>query len=63
MGAPQAMIGWVLGAVIAISDGMVWAELGAAMPGSGGPYNYLQEAYGPKRWGRLMSFSSSGRRF
>lgn len=56
MGGPQAMIGWVLGAVIAISDGMVWAELGAAMPGSGGPYRYLQEAYGPKRWGRLMSF-------
>ena len=35
---------------------MVWAELGAAMPGSGGPYRYLSEAYGPKSLGRLMSF-------
>lgn len=56
MGGPQAMIGWVLGAIIAISDGLVWAELGAAMPGSGGPYRYLQEAYNPKRLGRMMSF-------
>jgi amino acid transporter len=35
---------------------MVWAELGAAMPGTGGPYHYLSEAYGPRRAGRLMSF-------
>ena len=34
MGGPQAMIGWILGAVISICDGLVWAELGAAMPGS-----------------------------
>jgi amino acid transporter len=56
MGGPQAMIGWVLGAVISICDGLVWAELGAAMPGSGGSYHYLQQAYGPRRLGRLMSF-------
>lgn len=56
MGGPQAMIGWVLGALIAFCDGLVWAELGAAMPGAGGPYLYLQEAYGPKSLGRLMSF-------
>lgn len=56
MGGPQAMLGWVLGALIATCDGMVWAELGAAMPGAGGPYLYLQEAYGPKGLGRLMSF-------
>src|SRR3954470_3051188 len=53
---PQAMLGWVLGAIVALSDGMVWAELGAAMPGAGGPYRYLSEAYGPKGLGRLMSF-------
>ena len=41
MGGPQAMLGWVLGAVLAICDGLVWAELGAAMPGSGGSYRYL----------------------
>jgi amino acid transporter len=32
--------------VIIIADGMVWAELGAAMPGSGGSYLYLREGYG-----------------
>ena len=56
MGGPQAMLGWVLGAVLAICDGLVWAELGAAMPGSGGSYRYLQEIYGPKKLGRLVSF-------
>jgi amino acid transporter len=56
MNGPQAMLGWVLGAIVAICDGLVWAELGAAMPGTGGPYRYLSEAYGPKRLGRLMSF-------
>jgi amino acid transporter len=56
MGGPQAMIGWVLGAIIALCDGMVRPELGAAMPGSGGSYQYLQQAYGPQGLGRLMSF-------
>lgn len=56
MNGPQAMLGWLLGALVALCDGMVWAELGAAMPGTGGPYHYLSEAYGPKRLGRLMSF-------
>ena len=53
---PQAILGWILGALVAICDGMVWAELGAAMPGTGGPYRYLSEAFGPNRMGRLMSF-------
>jgi len=56
MGGPQAMLGWVLGAVLAICDGQVWAELGAAMPGSGGSYRYLKEIYGPQKLGRLISF-------
>jgi amino acid transporter len=56
MNGPQAMLGWLIGAAIALCDGMVWAELGAAMPGTGGPYRYLSEAYGPKRLGRMMSF-------
>ena len=56
MNGPQAMLGWLLGALVAICDGLVWAELGAAMPGTGGPYRYLSEAFGPKRLGRLMSF-------
>jgi amino acid transporter len=53
---PQAILGWILGAIVALCDGMVWAELGAAMPGTGGPYQYLSEAYGPNSLGRLMSF-------
>ncbi|HJT69203.1 MAG TPA: APC family permease [Terriglobales bacterium] len=56
MGGPQAMLGWILGAILATCDGLVWAELGAAMPGSGGSYQYLREIYGPKRLGKLVSF-------
>jgi APA family basic amino acid/polyamine antiporter len=56
MGGPQAMLGWILGAVLAVCDGLVWAELGAAMPGSGGSYRYLKEIYGPQRLGRAISF-------
>ncbi|MGH9968790.1 MAG: APC family permease [Pyrinomonadaceae bacterium] len=56
LGGPQAMLGWIVAVVIAIADGMVWSELGAAMPGSGGTYVYLREAYGRERFGRLMSF-------
>src|SRR5947208_6708231 len=56
MGGPQAMVGWILGAGLAICDGLVWAELGAAMPGSGGSYRYLKEIYGPQKLGRLISF-------
>ena len=56
MGGPQAMLGWVLGAVLCLCDGMVWAELGSSLPRSGGPYHYLLQAFGPKRWGGLLSF-------
>jgi APA family basic amino acid/polyamine antiporter len=56
MGGPQAMLGWIFGAVLAVCDGLVWAELGAAMPGSGGSYRYLKEIYGPQKLGRLISF-------
>jgi len=56
MGGPQAMLGWIFGALLVICDGLVWAELGASMPKSGGPYNYLKEIYGANKLGRLMSF-------
>jgi basic amino acid/polyamine antiporter, APA family len=56
MHGPQAIAGWVFGAVLVICDGLVWSELGAAMPGSGGSYLYLNEIYGRGRLGRLMSF-------
>jgi amino acid transporter len=55
-GGPQAMWGWVLGAVVAVCDGLVWTELGVALPASGGPYVYMREAFGPKTFGRLASF-------
>ena len=56
MEGPHAMLGWLLGAALAVCDGLVWAELGAAMPGAGGSYVYLREAYGPKKMGQMMSF-------
>src|SRR2546421_11293005 len=56
MGGPQALIAWLAGALLATLDGFVWSELGAAMPRAGGTYVFLREAYGPDRWGRLMSF-------
>jgi len=56
MGGPQCLLAWVAGALLALVDGCVWAELGAAMPLAGGSYVFLREAYGPRRWGRLMCF-------
>jgi amino acid transporter len=47
---------WVLGAVIAVADGLVWAELGAAFPRAGGSYAFLREIYGPERAGNWLSF-------
>ncbi len=56
MGGPQAMLGWVAGALLATCDGLVTAELSSAMPGSGGTYRFLREIYGPGRLGKLVSF-------
>ena len=56
MGGPQAIFGWVLGALIAMCDGLVWAELGAAMPEAGGSYAFLREIYGRDGAGRMISF-------
>ncbi len=56
MGGPQCLLAWAVGAIVALIDACVWAELGAAMPEAGGSYVYLREAYGPAKWGRLLSF-------
>jgi APA family basic amino acid/polyamine antiporter len=56
MGGPQCMLGWVLGTMLAICDGLIWSELAAAMPGSGGTYLYLREALRHTRVGRLLPF-------
>src|SRR5579864_9390367 len=54
-GGPQAIIGWIVGALLALSDGLIWAELGAAMPGAGGSYLFLREAF-QYRSGKLLPF-------
>ena len=54
LGGPQALAGWLLALVIVMADGLVWSELGAMMPGSGGTYRYLRDGFG--RGGRLMAF-------
>lgn len=56
MGGGRALLAWILAALLAISDGLVTAELSAELPKAGGSYAFLREAYGPERWGRLVSF-------
>src|ERR687887_1597112 len=56
LGGPQAMLGWAIALTIVLCDGMVWSELGAALPGSGGSFGYLQHGYGAATVGRLMGF-------
>jgi len=55
MGGPQAMLGWIFGALLALCDGLVWAELGAAMPEAGGTYRFLRTIY-PGGFGRFLAF-------
>jgi amino acid transporter len=47
---------WIAGAIISLTDAMIWSELGAAYPLAGGSYNFLKEAYGKNGMGRMMSF-------
>ena len=58
MHGPQALIAWVIAAVLVICDGLIWSELGAALPGSGGTYHFLREIFGKQnsRWARLLPF-------
>jgi len=53
---PLSLIGWIAGAVLALCDGLVWAELGSRYPGSGGTYGYLRAVFGPRKLGALLSF-------
>src|SRR5207248_3990494 len=53
---PYALCGWIAAGALILVDGLIWSELGAAMPGSGGSYHYLLECYGRDRWGRLFAF-------
>jgi len=56
MGGAASLLAWTAGGALALADGCIWAELGAAMPQAGGSYVYLRQTYGPERWGRLISF-------
>jgi amino acid transporter len=58
MPGPQVVWAWVLGGVLVLCDGLVWSELGAALPGSGGSYHFLKDIYGrlDPTWGRLIPF-------
>ncbi|MDQ2834742.1 MAG: amino acid permease [Acidobacteriota bacterium] len=52
----KVLLAWILGAAISLCDGLVWAELGSAMPYSGGPYFYLRHAFGVQTYGKAASF-------
>lgn len=56
MNGPYFLYAWLAGALLSFIDATVWSELGAAFPKAGGSYNFLKEAYGPNKAGKLMSF-------
>jgi len=56
MGGPQAILGWILGALLSLCDGCIWSEFGTAYPEAGGSYAYLKNAYGKEKLGRTFSF-------
>src|SRR6187551_1096284 len=56
MNGPHVIYAWIAGLALALADGLVYAQLGAALPGSGGGYLYLREAFKPFGLGGLMAF-------
>ncbi|HEY6377308.1 MAG TPA: amino acid permease, partial [Edaphobacter sp.] len=56
MGGPQALLGWLMGALLSLCDGLIWSELGTAYPEAGGSYAYLKHLYGERKLGRAFSF-------
>ncbi len=56
MNGPHVIYAWMAGLLLALADGLVYAQLGAALPGSGGGYLYLREAFKPFGLGSLMAF-------
>jgi APA family basic amino acid/polyamine antiporter len=51
-------LAWSLGALLAMSGALAYAELGAAYPEAGGNYVFLRESYG-RLWGFLYGWSAS----
>src|SRR5215213_7168480 len=56
LGGPHSLLGWLVALAITLPDALIWSELGAALPGSGGTYRWLREGFGVRSWGRLMAF-------
>jgi amino acid transporter len=56
LGGSVSAAAWLVGALIALCDGLVWAELASRFPRSGGTYAYLREAFGARGAGRLLAF-------
>src|SRR5688500_4545559 len=56
MYGPHALIAWVIAAVLVLCDGLIWSELGAALPGSGGTYHFLREIFGRYSWAQILPF-------
>lgn len=55
LNGPLCLLAWLLGALLAYTDGMVWAEMGAKWPEAGGSYVFLQKLFGG-RLGKMMAF-------
>jgi APA family basic amino acid/polyamine antiporter len=53
---PLVFLVWVVGGALSLAGALTYAELAAAMPGAGGEYVYLTEAYGPL-WGFMYSWT------
>ena len=56
---------WTLGGFIAMCGAFIWAELATRLPGTGGQYLYLREAYHPSvafvyGWGLLLVTQTGG---
>src|SRR5256886_4886572 len=56
---------WTLGGFIAMCGAFIWAELATRLPGTGGQYLYLREAYHPAvafvyGWGLLLVTQTGG---
>src|SRR5437899_908273 len=56
--ARLVLTAWIIGGLIVLCGAFCYGELGAAFPGAGGPYVYLNRGLGPL-WGFLFGWMSS----
>ena len=54
----MALLAWVLGGIITMASGLVFAEIGAQIPKTGGVFVYLEEIYGSV-WGYLCGWTQT----